>query len=631
MLLDEIRTPARALRRSIAIAAVLAVFACAPAARALDLPKIGDTPLRLDVTNFSLGAQQFAARTLEGERIEDQGYGVFLNRLNVTLNAGKWTAGMRLDSAVYWLRPSERGGYDPVTQRNLESDGASRFRDSIYPAKVWVTYSGPGIEATLGDAYVQFGRGLVLSMRKIDDLGIDTTLRGGKLQIQKDPIALTLVAGFTNPSRVDEATGGALFLPRPIASDPRSPQPVFGSDRVVGGEIQAGRGLPVILSTHAVRITRCAPYRYDAGAKVIDDGLGSAFGACDEASTTHWLDTLPPTTGPTAPAAEVIMAGQSIELPRLGPFGTVYMGVATQSRRERVVPEDHRNGNAFYASYAGTIGPVSNTLEVKSYRNFYPVSAAVESSRAPAFSTVVYSQPPTAEVITQDSAFGFFNACVDGGRLRTDVRLGEGVLVYGQGIYAATKSEQLGGSCDQLGRSVTGSRDAKEVHNTVWDGLAGVQLEFDRNRSFVYAWAGARDDRRDDGLAYYQEQYVQYTISKWLFGAYSIELAGRHRNRYEDTQNARGPNGESEPWRQGENYTALKIAPKWIISHGFEYTTRLGFPTYYNNGSVLYRFTNDSNVRVFVGQQRGGLRCVSGVCRVFPAFEGARVELTLRF
>ena len=55
------------------------------------------------------------------------------------------------------------------------------------------------------------------------------------------------------------------------------------------------------------------------------------------------------------------------------------------------------------------------------------------------------------------------------------------------------------------------------------------------------------------------------------------------------------------------------------------------FPTYYNSGSVLYRFTNDSNLRLFVGQQRGGLRCVSGVCRVFPAFEGARAELTLRF
>ena len=38
-----------------------------------------------------------------------------------------------------------------------------------------------------------------------------------------------------------------------------------------------------------------------------------------------------------------------------------------------------------------------------------------------------------------------------------------------------------------------------------------------------------------------------------------------------------------------------------------------------------------NNLRLFVGQQRGGLRCVSGICRLFPAFSGARIELTLRF
>ena len=129
---------------------------------------IGDTPLRLDVTNFSLAAQRFSARTLEGNRFEDHGYGFFINRLNVTLIWGKWTAGTRLDSSVYWLRP-DRAISDATVLRDLEVDGTSRFRDSIYPAKVFVTYASPGVELTLGDAYVQFGRGLVLSMRKIDD------------------------------------------------------------------------------------------------------------------------------------------------------------------------------------------------------------------------------------------------------------------------------------------------------------------------------------------------------------------------------------------------------------------------------------------------------------------------------
>jgi hypothetical protein len=277
------------------------------------------------------------------------------------------------------------------------------------------------------------------------------------------------------------------------------------------------------------------------------------------------------------------------------------------------------------------MGAVTNTVEFKSYRNFFPLAAAVDATRAPAFANVLYSQPPTAEVVTQDSAFGFFNACVDGGRWRTDVRLSDQLLVYGQGIFARTKSEALGGGCDASGRSVTGRRTADEMHNRVWDGLGGVQFEFDKARSYLYAWAGGRDDRRLDGESFYREQYVQYTFDKWIGGPYSFELAGRHRRRFEEGQNLRGPDTTAEPWREGENYTALKVAPKWIFSQGVEYTTRLGFSTYYANGSVTYRFNRDSNLRLFVGQQRGGLRCISGVCRIFPAFEGARVELTLRF
>src|SRR5258708_24870854 len=107
-------------------------------------------------------------------------------------------------------------------------------------------------------------------MRKIDELGIDTTVRGVKLQVEKDPFALTAVAGFANPARVDEATGRALFPTHDLTQGDR-PLAVFGSDRIVGLDVQAGRGLPVTLSTHAVHFTRCAPYAYDAGGNIVTD------------------------------------------------------------------------------------------------------------------------------------------------------------------------------------------------------------------------------------------------------------------------------------------------------------------------------------------------------------------------
>ena len=72
---------------------------------------------------------------------------------------------------------------------------------------------------------------------------------------------------LANPARVDEASGRALFPIVPSSIDTTT-QGVFGSDRLVGAEIMAGRGLPVTLSTHAVSFSRCAPYHYAASGAV---------------------------------------------------------------------------------------------------------------------------------------------------------------------------------------------------------------------------------------------------------------------------------------------------------------------------------------------------------------------------
>jgi hypothetical protein len=611
-------------------ALVPAAIAWGGDARAVDLTG-GDRPLRLDVTETSIVAQHFDAR--EGENIADQGYGAWLNRLNLALAYGRFTVGTRLDSSVYWLRPVDRSDIDAATTQLLLRDEVSRYRNGIYPAKIWATYSAPGLEITAGDAYVQFGRGLILSMRKIDELGVDTTLRGAKIAWQSDPFAATLVAGLANPSRVDEATGRALFLPLPSAGDARGPQPLFGSDRIIGAEIQAGRGLPITLTTHAVRLTRCAPYRYDEQGRVIDGTFDAPIGSCAENDTSTWLSTVPRGTGPIISASAVEMVGQGIEVPSLWGHGKLYVEGAIQRRHHGEPNEPLTDGNALYGAFSTAFGPVTNTLEIKSYRNFYPLAGAVNVSRASAFNNVQYSTPPTAELITQDSMFGFFNACVDGGRLRTDVRTSEALLLYGTAAYFHTKSEVSGGGCDKFGHTVAtgvlGGPDAVQTY--VQDGVLGVEWRFDDDQSHLFASGGVRNDTYSSGDVFYREGHVEYAFTKHLSGPFSLEMQGRHRIRREDGQNQKGGDPSGEAWREGENYAALKWAPKWVFTQGFEYTTLVGLPTYYWNGSLLYRITADSNVRLFVGQQRGGLRCVSGVCKLFPAFEGARAEVTVRF
>jgi hypothetical protein len=618
----------RLLLGSLAAATLLS----APAAHAVDLPVVGGKPVRLDVTETSIAQQHFDARTAEGENAEDQGYGAWLNRLNAALRWKEWTVATRLDSSIYWLRPEDRPQLfsDAARLQNARIDGSSRFRDAIYPAKLWATYQAGALEVTAGDAYVQFGRGLTLSMRKVDELGIDNTIRGAKVALQKDPFALTLIAGLANPSRVDEANGRALFLPSALAGDTRGPQPLFGSDRIVGAQIQAGRGLPFVLGTHAVRITRCAPYGYDASGRVVDGAFDAPFGSCEPTDTNIWLSTLSPAT-PTITASEVTMAGQTLEIPNLFGHGSLYVEAATQHRFHDNDPNDkNAMGNALYGALSTKFGVLTNTLEWKSYRNFYPVAGSVDVRRAVQFNNIVYNSVPTAELITQDSMFGFYNACVDGARLRSDVRLSDAFLVYGALGYFYTRSEVTGGACDERGSTVVGaSVSADSVHNDVYDALSGFEWQFDGAKSQFLMSSGVRDDETRSGDVFYRELHGEYSFNKYIAGPVSLELSGRHRLRREQHTNL--IDGFEQAWREGQHYTQLKVAPKWVFAQGIEYTSLSGQPTYYFNGSVLYRFSSESNLRVFVGQQRGGLKCVSGVCKIFPPYEGVRAELTLRF
>lgn len=638
----------KSLKVALGLAGALAIVCCPPVALAGDVTALAGDPVKLDVTETTVVSQQFDARQAEGEKLQDHGYGAWVNRLNAALGWGRWQVGLRLDSSLYWRRPVDQPVCGPgesgscIARNQVDNvirDDSSRYRDYVYPAKIFVKYTGRDIEAVAGDAYVQFGRGFVLSLRKVDELGADTSVRGGKVTWTHDPFSVTLVGGILNPTRIDEATGRALVLPRDIPADPSrnvtgdrfGPQPIYGSDRVVGAQIQAGRGLPVLASTHVARFTRCAPYRYDENGRVIDSVLDAPVGTCDPRQSQIFLATLPQAVTPTISASEIFLGGQSLEVPSLGGHGSLYVEAAVQRRRHENDPNDPRaDGNALYGSASANAGKINATLEVKSYRNFYPVAGAVDQTRASAFSNVAYTILPNAEVITQDSALGFFNACVDGGRLRTDYSVTKSFRVYGQGIYSRTKTELNGGQCDKLGRSL-GAQPAADTTNNVWDGLGGIEWIFDDAQSQLFTSAGARDDTKENGEFFYREVHAEYTLTKRITGPYSLELTGRHRLRKEETQNIRGSDDAEEWWRQGEHYTALKIAPKWVIAQGFEYTSLLGFPTYYFNGNVLYRFSSESNLKVFFGQQRGGLKCVSGICKVFPTFEGARVELTLRF
>lgn len=632
------------------------VFLAAGRARADELGKPS-----VKITETSVLLYHFDNR--DGVVTNDK-YGEWLNRLNVQATSGRFTLAVRLDSALYFLKPDpnalarkelakpalpgEIRDQDSLRQKTnqLGLDLSSRFVNTAYPAKMYLSYTRPWLDATVGDFYAQLGRGFVLALRKVDELGTDTTIRGGKVELHPDvswgQVSATLLAGVGNPIRVDDPTGRQLTQsPQgfdkylyPLAPGPQQtpyvavPRPTFATDRLVAGKLEGGtKGF--LLGLQASQLSR----ETDARAVPFQSGQDSI---------------------PARNANTMQIASASLSIPNIRKHGSFYFEAATEALRDPVraraadpsdptttsvvgadaaLLERLSGGSALYAQITGYEGPFTLSVEGKHYNRFYPLVPTVGS---PDFNLLQYSAAPTAEPFTNDTQFGLFNACVTGGRIRLDYRASDEALVFASLGRFATWSERVT-TCgmenvtDEAGvaRGVRGKVNA--IRNDVWDPYVGFEVQGENARTHAYVTTGARFDstalpEQYAGFSsdvYYREHYFRYDIVKKLAGRWSIQTAGFHRYRTKFSQTPR-------PWREGENYLSLLWVPKLTLAFGYEYTTVSGESVEFFSGQGQWRLSSDTAIRFFVGQQRQALRCISGVCRVFPAFEGARLELVYR-
>jgi hypothetical protein len=631
----------------------------------------------LDVTNTGALSYHFDNRN---GYLNDDNYGELVDHLNLQANWWRLTVGVRLDSSLYFDTVSRsearaRASADSPVDRNETTNGDlsdlhSRYLRTVYPAKLWVGYNQPGLDVTLGDFYAQLGRGLVLSVRKIDELGIDTTVRGAKVVVDHDfgplRVGATVLGGVMNPSRLDEESGrrlhgesSPLFFAFPTAGDFQTYRYEQGNpllntvpasvsyldDRMLGGHLEGGND-DVQLGVNGSLLLRTS-YAADFA------GCARACNPADKECTSRCDSEFPVFSSTNAARTHdtIRTFGGSVNIPSIARHGDLYIEVVGQQLRDGHrgsdgKPEVDLSGYAVYASGSVRSGPFTASLEGKHNRTFFPLLANVDVSRpgflAPEFDLVAYSQPPTAEP-TYVEAIGSPNVCITGGRGRIDYRFAPTVTVYGWlGHYvSATELDQQNRQCAD--RSSDGSDDKR---TRTWDAAVGSELDFEQKKSHVRAWVGARTTDRyepavngNGSTTFYREGYLRYDIVKHLGGPFSLQAQGVHRRRYEP--DAFDP---PLPWTQGENYTALQWAPNFSFIFGYEYLARTGCRKdvdlcHYLSGGVQWRAGSSERfaerlldtVNVFVGQRSGGIRCVSGTCKPFPPFEGARVEIVSRF
>ena len=660
-------------------------------AHAVEITDVGDESLRIDISNTSTIAYrvdnrnaQGASQRLRPERRVDDNYGEWLNRLYLRSYYGDFSLGVRLDSAVYFNTMSRLEAQQLLVEElgspNLDLENAfgrelhSRYTTLIFPSKLWLGYKHKWLQITAGDFYAQLGRGLVFSVRKLDEVGIDTTVRGAKVRIHAKVddwhIEATAFGGQLNPMRIDFPTGrilhgngSPLFFGFPETQDfqrfsavgadefqlvTERAKPSYLEDAVVGGNVTFGpKAIKFELNT----------------AVLLRSGNSREQVACTEiqgADVDRCRADFPSFSNVDASRSHdrITNFSAAIRVPSIADTIDGYLEVAGQQhaagRIETIIPNETREkdlwGYAIYANVNIHGGPLAFTLEGKHYRSFYPLNANIDlvtqGFGANEFNLVTYSQPPSTESIYVQN-IGAPNLCITGGRARVDATLHETGKVYGWVAHYASWSELDANNSDCASSTIEATSAVPEppdnLRTNTWDTAAGGELNLAEGKTHYWAWVGARMTDRavaeevnpeipGESNSFYREGYVRYDFQQHLGGDFSLVMYGNHRRRFE-------PDLQPEPWNQGENLLALNYNPHWSFTFGMEYTTQVGFPNLYFNGAIQWRAKSSDewwgqvfdSARLFVGQRRAALRCVGGVCRTFPAFEGGRLEIVSRF
>lgn len=136
---------------------------------------------------WSLSSQSLGIWRESQFRVGDERQRALAQRLEVAAQTKTISASARVDGE---LVDDNRFGQDA-------------FAKDARVERALLSYGTDALDLHLGDRYAQFGHGVSLSLRKIDSLGLDTTLRGSRIDAKFKGVHATVLGGVTNRQNLD--------------------------------------------------------------------------------------------------------------------------------------------------------------------------------------------------------------------------------------------------------------------------------------------------------------------------------------------------------------------------------------------------------------------------------------------
>ena len=583
------------MRRGVFALALGAVLLCAAPGHGWDFA-IKDHEFTLDLTNtfgytyfFNNDHQQYHPDNPKHQRdrlgrLEDDRFHQFFNKLDLSLSYGQFRAGARLDLHLFADTPFDQHcrGAKKADWCNREDH---RYRNQFAAERLFLMVTRPEFDLTLGDFYAAFGKGLALSLIQLDEVGQDTTVRGGKLDIHHGDLGLTLLGGQTNTLDLDKATG----YDAPWKAEP-----------VVGARVEYNVLGRALLGAHAVVFLRedqkaNTEYRHD----------------------TVWgvgLDL------PDLFDGALSLSGE-VDLQRTVDEGTVTRGPDSEDAGDGPFDEKAKAGVGAYAAATLQLWDVTVLTEFKYYDGF----ELIGFDKNPYVQ--MYHLPPTLD--RKKALIKEGNDDVTGVRVRLDYNVGQlgpvELLLYANyGFFYSWRDDK-----------------DRRVHSP----FGGLELQWGDATGQLQVGAGTRriQDHDADWL-YHEDIHVELSVEQAFGGRHGVGLKALLLDR------ATRPEQDLITWRELELTLSYKWSPHVIVSLTYErQEDPLVVPKRYDtptdpdstfdylpldlfSASVRYfpHFLPGSYVNLRVGESRGGIKCLNGVCREMPAFAGMELLLVVR-
>lgn len=490
------------------------------------LPSASRAQESLRVTNTTL--LEYRGNNENGIDTDDE-YGIGLDKLYLDGQVGDTSAHLQLDGVYFTASPDLRSA--PAGQRSAYVSEVRLERFRLQHEFSEVTLLG-------GDTHLQLGRGIALSLRKVDELGLDQALRGGHVVWHGETVRLQAFGGITNIANMDGVTQRHL-------EDP--------NDTLAGASATLHAG-PADISVHGLFLQNRVPTLKMAG----DD--------------------------------HTVLGGAYVDLP-LSYRLSLYAEGAVQQYR---LAGTNHNGTAAYASADMDLGIVSLLVEGLYLSDFRVAGSFDEVLQQPNF----YNQPPTLERYDQEV---LDNQNVRGARAKISRPLLDGRLV----LYVNGMFRQFGPA---------------EAAVDALHGYGGFELTYGSSSRW-FASAGYREETQEGRTL----KTMVHAESDWvqeLGKGYSLHLTVNHEARTLDDR----------PYIRGTTLFGMEKNRLGALMLEVGYDTQNPNQRQFFLAGIFAWHTYDwLTARAVVGSQRGGLKCIGGVCRDFPAFTGARLEAVLHY